>query len=304
MQTLLEALLPIFFLILLGYLFKRIQFPSKQFWEGVDKFTYYVLIPTLLVYKLANAKVELDDGFMFVSLGMGTILIVLLMLVVINKFVGFEKKAFTSIVQGSLRFNTYVFLALIDALLGDSGLILAAFLITFLIPFLNIVCITIFSIYTDSKFSLKGVLLAIVKNPLIIACVLGGLINFFEITFPTIVNNTVSILSVAALPMGLLAVGVGLEFSHIKKAKKELITAIFFKLLYLPVLVYILASIIGLNDELLVVLVIFCSMPTATSAYILAKQLKGDVKLMSAIITFQTLLSIATIGVIINYIGL
>ena len=67
MQTILLALLPIFALISLGYFFKRIKFPNEEFWPYADKFTYYVLFPSLLVYKLSTASLDNVDGFAFVG---------------------------------------------------------------------------------------------------------------------------------------------------------------------------------------------------------------------------------------------
>ncbi len=58
MEHIISALIPIFLLILIGYLFKRIKFPSNEFWANADKLTYYVLMPSLLVYKLSTASLD------------------------------------------------------------------------------------------------------------------------------------------------------------------------------------------------------------------------------------------------------
>ncbi len=61
----------------------------------------------------------------------------------------------------------------------------------------------------------------IIKNPLIVACVVGGLINAGDIALPVVALKSLTILSGAALPVGLLSVGVGLEFKYLKSAKKS-----------------------------------------------------------------------------------
>ena len=301
MQNIIEALLPIFFLIILGYFFKRIKFPNEEFWASSDKFTYYVLFPALLIYKLSTASLEGIDGFNFILSAFLTMLILTLALMLFNRFVKkFKGDSFTSIYQGAIRFNTYVFLALVDAIFGDSGLVLAALLMTFMIPLINIFCISIFSIYAASnKITVKSFTLSIIKNPLIMGCVVGGLLNFFGITLFTPLEKTLGILSSAALPLGLLSVGVGLHLSSIKEAKLELILAIIVKLIVYPLAIYFIGQALGITGLALLVLVVFGSMPTASSAYILARQLGGDLKLMSAVITMQTLLSILSISVIL-----
>ena len=126
MTQILNSLLPICLIIALGYFFKRIKFPSTEFWPMADKFTYYVLMPSLLVYKLAIAKIDLSLTVGLVGTVLVSIFIVAIILVILNLFIHFEGKAFTSIVQGGIRFNTYVLLPLVDTLYGDKGLVFVA----------------------------------------------------------------------------------------------------------------------------------------------------------------------------------
>jgi len=300
MTLILNALLPICLIIFTGYCFKHARFPSLDFWPMADKFTYYVLMPSLLITKLSLAKLDLSHTVSLVATTFITILLVLFILVVLNFFLHFENKAFTSIVQGGIRFNTYVFLAFVDTAYGDKGLILAAIVIAFVIPFLNVLCISIFAIYTrNGKFSLRSFLMTIVKNPLIGACVIGGAINVSGLPIPIFALKSFTILSNAALPMGLLSVGVGLELKHLKHAKKELVVSSVMKLLVFPLLAFGVGQLFGLEGINLSIAVIFGAMPTAVSAYILARELGGDASLMSSIITLQTLMCMGTLFVIV-----
>ena len=296
MQYIVSTLVPIFSLILLGYFFKKIKFPSTDFWPMADRFTYYVLMPSLLVYKLSVAKVNLDETLDVVTSAILSIVIVFLVLLVLNLFIKFKNRAFTSIVQGGIRFNSYVFLAFVDSIYGDSGLVIAAILMAFVIPFINILCISTFAMYVrDGKFSFLAFLKTIIKNPLILACILGGAINAGDVALPLVVLKSLSILSNSALPIGLLSVGVGLEFRHIKFAKKELLVSLLAKLMLFPFVIYSVSLFLGISGEFLAILVIFGSMPTAVSGYILARELGGDTSLMASIITLQTLFCIVTL---------
>lgn len=300
MEHIINTLIPIFSLILLGYFFKRIKFPSTEFWPLADKFTYYVLMPTLLVYKLSNAKIDLDHTLGLVATALLAIIAVFFTLVVLNFFIKFESKAFTSIVQGGIRFNSYVLLAFVDSVYGDKGLVLAAIVMAFVIPFINVMCISTFAIYTQrGNFSFRSFFKTIIKNPLIAACVIGGLINYADISIPVVIFKSFGILSSAALPIGLLSVGVGLEFKYLHSAKSELFVSVFAKLLYFPLVIYAIGSLVGLQAMELSVAVIFGAMPTAVSGYILARELGGDVTLMASIITLQTLACMGSLFLII-----
>ena len=302
MQTILLALIPVFLIIFLGYFLKRINFPDSSFWDYADKFTYYVLFPSLLVYKLANANLEEINGVDIVLTAIISLSIIAILLMFLNKFMLlFKDDAFTSVFQGTTRFNTYVFLALITALYGDEGLVIAALIMTFTIPFLNFICIGIFALYNETKkVNFKSFINTIIKNPLILACILGGSINFLDIKLFSVINETLELLSKAALPLGLLSVGVGLHIKALKEVKLELFTALFLKLALLPAIMIFVALQFDISLLAIAILMIYASMPTAPSSYILAKQLGGDTSLMSAIITMQTLISVLSITVIVS----
>ena len=149
MNYVLNALLPICFIIFTGYAFKHAKFPSVDFWPKMDKFTYYVLMPCLLVYELAVAKIDLTHTVNLVFSSLSGIFIILVILILLNMILHFENRAFTSIVQGGIRFNTYVFLALVNAVYSDKGLVLAAIVMASAIP-----C-TLFSISLAGTYFLK-----------------------------------------------------------------------------------------------------------------------------------------------------
>ena len=299
MTLLINSLLPIFLLIFFGYVLKRINFASEEFWKYLDKFNYFVLFPSLLIYKLSTANTSTIDQFSYITLTLGMLVMISFLLIVMNKYFQINNSAFTSVYQGAVRFNTYVFLAVIDALLGETALVIAAFLITFAIPFINLLCISIFTWYVpNTKTTLGSFTRSIVKNPLILACILGGGLNLLHIQLPQILNNSLSLLSTAALPLGLISVGVGLHLANILQTKKEIFISSFVKLLFFPVVIYLCGKLLGIHSVYLNVIVLFAAMPTASSAYILAKELGGDTKLISSIISLQTILSIFTIFIV------
>ena len=292
MEHIFSALIPVFGLILIGYFFKRIKFPSHEFWPQADKLTYYVLMPSLLIYELSNASLNSKNSFSFVMAALLAIFFTMIILIIINKIKPTNASSFTSVIQGGIRFNTYVFLALSGAIFGKEGLVLSAIILTFAIPFINVLCITIFALYvSNDKLNFLYLIKSIITNPLIVACVIGGTINFIGIEFPVVINNTLAILSKAALPMGLLSVGFGLVIKEISSFKSELIISSFAKHLIMPILIFIFAKYFELDNIMISILVLFAVLPTAPSSFILARQLGGNMGLMSSIITVQTLLS-------------
>ena len=291
MEHIFSALVPVFGLILIGYLFKRISFPSHEFWPMADKLTYFILMPALLIYKLSNAKFE-ANSVSFVLASLIAIFLTMIILIIVNKITPTKNSSFTSIVQGGIRFNTYVFLAISGSIFGDTGLVLSAIILTFAIPFINILCVTIFALYSDnSKLDFMYLIKSIIKNPLIIGCVIGGAINFFAIPIHVSLGNLLEILSKAALPLGLLSIGYALVLKDLKSAKKDMFISCLAKFIILPLFIYFFGKMFGLDDIMISILVLFSVLPTAPSSFILARQLGGDISLMTSIITVQTLAS-------------
>lgn len=144
---------------------------------------------------------------------------------------------------------------------------------------------------SKSKIDIKYFLKSIFKNPLIIACIIGVSINYLKIPIPLVVDNSLKILSSTALALGLLSIGNALVLENFKQMLKDIFVSSFAKFLIFPLFTYIFILIFDIDKQTASILMLFALMPTATSAFILARQLGGDTKLMSAIITVQTLIS-------------
>ena len=109
MEHIFTSLIPIFSLIVIGYLFKKISFPSHDFWPMADKLTYYILMPALLIFTLSKAKID-SSSITFISVCLLAIFITMIILMIFNKISPTQNSSFTSVVQGGIRFNTLDFL--------------------------------------------------------------------------------------------------------------------------------------------------------------------------------------------------
>src|SRR5690554_4307856 len=151
MPVMVQALVPVFALIVLGHLFRRWAFPSIEFWPQAERFTYYVLFPAMLVFKLGQARLPAsaygDTALLIASM----LLAMTLILVVVQLVWRWDGPVFSSVYQGAIRFNSYVALAAGGMLLGDDGLSLTAIAVAVMGPLINLLCILIFSIVTRSE---------------------------------------------------------------------------------------------------------------------------------------------------------
>lgn len=299
MDGILTALWPVFALLVIGYLARRYDFPGSAFWPPAEKATYFVLFPSLLVSRLSQADLASVQSSLLVTAVLSMLLILSLLVLLIRPLLSVGNAQFTSVYQGSLRFNTYVALAVSAALMPEQGVVLAAVMTALMIPALNLLCVLIFAWFGESRPSIKGVLKTLARNPLILACLLGIALNLTGIGLPAPARPVLGLLGGMALPLGLLAVGAALNLRVLKHSGPAVVAASLFKLIVCPLIAFALSRLFGLSEAASLVLLIFASVPTATTAYILARQLGGDAELMANIITTQTLISLLSMPLVL-----
>ena len=293
MSDITAGLLPVLVLILIGYGLKRSGFLADEAWAGMEKLTYFVLLPALLIRSLANQHLlgtPWPSMLLVVTLTLLTAAAVLILWYRI--FSSVSGPTFTSIFQGGVRFNTYIALAIALSFFGAEGLTLAAIAAGFMIILINLLCISVLGIWGTNPS--KGVMAFsrnVIGNPLIISCAVGWVLSQSGIGLPGITDSILEIVGRAALPFGLLAVGAALKPEAIRGHLKAVAVSSLVQFGLKPAMAVMLISITGLSGIAAGVLVIVFMTPTAASAYILARQLGGDTDTMASIITFQTLLA-------------
>lgn len=275
-------------------------FPGEGFWQPAEKLTYFVLFPVLLVNKLGSSDmtgVPVFDIAVAVSL---LLLVGTLLCFLVRYGVVFSAAGFTSFYQGSVRFNTYVAMAAAAALFGGQAVAISAVIIAFMIPLINVLCVIVFSTQVSSSQGVTAVLSTLLRNPLILSCLLGIGLNLSGIGVPQMVASVAGLLGSMALPLGLLAVGAGLNLHALHSVRSAVWVSSLIKLLIFPLIMYFICTLLELSSLLTGLLLVFASVPTAPSGYILARQLGGDSEMMAAIITGQVLLSMVTLPLILG----
>lgn len=288
------ALAPILALILVGYVLKRLHFMADDAWAGIEKLTYYILFPALLIHTLGSQSFVSGEWLSILLVVAATLTTVALILILLYRLQKSDTSAatFTSIFQGGVRFNTYIALSVIQSLFAAEGLALGSIASGFMIILINLFCISVFAVW--GKASFRGVLpfiRQVVANPLIVGCSIGWLLSLSGIGLPGLTADILEIIGRAALPFGLLAVGASLKPELIRGHFKAIIISSTAQFGIKPLLAVLFISVSGLNGVTASVIVIGFMVPTATSSYILARQLGGDAETMASIVTFQTLLA-------------
>ncbi len=260
-----------------------------------------MLFPALLIDKLAVANLS-DYSILPLVIAIGTTLTAgTLLLYALRPWMPIGGPAFSSIYQGSIRFNSYVALAASAALWHQQGAILAALMIGLLIPPINVLSVLVLSREAShTPLPARTIAWALARNPLIVSCLIGIALNISGLGLVYGSATVIQILARATLPLGLLVVGAGLQLDVARSRPAELAMAAAVKLIVLPAIALAASYSVGLAPLETAILVLFAAMPCAPSSYILARQLGGDGQLMAALITTETALAMLTLPVVLS----
>ena len=305
MSPVIAALAPVFLLIVIGFGLRRSLMRLDTQWHGLERLTYYVLFPALLVQSLVKADlgtvpVAGVGGALFLAMLAMSLLCLALRPLLARS--GVDGPAFSSIFQGATRWQTYVALSVSGSLFGAAGLAVASVAMIAIIPMVNVFSVAVLAHYASATRRSTGEIVAtVVRNPLIWACVVGLALNVLRVPLPKVWHHAADALGQASLPIGLLVTGAGLHFEGLRRAGPATALGVALKLVLMPILAIALGIWFGVTGPNLVVVAICASVPTSPSAYVLAKQMSGDAPLLAQIISLQTVLAAVTMPLAIAW---
>ena len=290
------ALFPLIMLIAMGYIFKRTQFLTDEFWRGAEKLNYLILFPVLLFNNLAYIKLELATITQVLLALFIIILITALTLWVAKAFFHIPIARFGVYVQSQIRFNTYIGLSIMSLLFGAQGMQMFAMMIALAIPLVNVISVLAFS--QGQGLKPAQILFSLIKNPLILGCLVGIIFNLLQLSLFSGLEQLFKILASMSLPLGLICVGAALQFADLKHDYSRLLLNTVGRLMVVPGLAYLICYALNLNQFETIVLVVFFALPTASASYILTRYFNGDSQLMAGVISLQTLCFAVTFPVL------
>ncbi len=302
MPVAIEALIPITLTVMIGYLARHHFSVSDTVWAGLERLTYYLFAPALLIASLANKPLAGLPWQGILTTLIAVLLLASLITILWQYFVRpVDMASFTSVFQGGVRFNSFVALALADNLFGAEGLLIGALATVVVIITVNILCVSVFSLTNPNNGGFKKLPKQLASNPLILGCVVGLSLNLSGMGLYPALDNLLMMLGKTALPMALLAVGAALRLRTVGDSLGMITFTSVVQFAFKPIAAWIIGGWLGLEGLTVIVVVIFMAVPTAPSAYVLARQLGGNYQAMASIITAQTLLAFISLPVTLAF---
>ena len=304
-----ETLLPIFLLIALGWALRWRDIVPEDMWRGLELLGYWVFFPALLAETLIRSDianlpltgiaVTMIASFFTMALG----------LLAARKFImarlAIEGPSFSSLFQSSTRWNGFIALPVLAKLYGDEGVALVAVIIGALVPIANIMAVAVVAQNAAARrLTARETAYVVFRNPFIWATAAGLVINFAHIPIYQPVMTSMGMLGAAAIGSGLLMVGAGLSTHEAIRPSPAVWLGTGLKLFGTPALVTLWSLATGISGTAFVACIVCASVPTAMSAYVLARQMGGDAPLVAATVTVQTVVSFFSIPLMIALAGL
>ncbi len=294
----LTIVLPVFLVIALGYLLKRLGLIDQAFLFQTNRLVYYICLPLLLFYKIGSADFFANFNPTLVAASVAGITLMFALAYAYAALRRYPPKACGVFAQGAFRGNlAYMGLAITLNAYGEAGFTRAGILMGFLVPVLNFYAILALlwpQRHQDGRRGAAFWVKQIAGNPLILASFAGIFWSYFALPMPVILERSLNIATGMTLPLALIAIGGSFSLEKLRGDLFRAGLSTGLKLIGLPLITAVLLQSLGVTGLDLGIGVLMAGAPAATANYIMAHQLKGDAELSGSIVMMSTLLSAAS----------
>ena len=293
-----NTVMPVFLIVALGYFLMKVGLINHVFINLSSKLVFTVSLPVLIFVELSSVDFRSTfNAKQIIFLYAMTLFAFTVSWLISKPFIR-DGKSRGAFIQGSFRSNyAIVGLAIISNLFGKSGLATASILLVFLIPLYNVLSVIALTVPVreEKGLNLKGTLLEILKNPLILAVLFSLPFSFFRISIGPVFKTTGEYLASIALPLALIGIGGSLNIKNLREASVMAFSSTFLKIVLFPFLFTAAAVELGFRGSDLAILFITFGCPTAVASYIMAEAMGSNGKLAGNIVLVSTLASVITI---------
>ncbi len=298
----LNATMPIFLLMVLGYVFHELGFISDSFAKNMNTFVFKIALPFNLFYQLYDVDfvAAWDTSFVLYCFGTtaGSIFIAWLLGHFIKK-----KGVRGEFIQASYRSSASLLgMAYLESIYGSSSM--GPLMMLGAVPLYNIAAVIVLSLSAPQEegtakesvsSQVKKAVVGIAKNPIILAILIGFVWSLLRLPLPQIFAKTIGYVGGCASPLGLLSLGAMLDLKEIKGEIRPLLGASFLKLLGYVAVFAPLAVIMGFRNDGLVAVLIMLGSASTVAGFTMAKNMGHEGNLSSGVVMLTTLLSSVTL---------
>lgn len=292
------TIVPIFVIIILGWVARKRGFITPEFLQPANRLVYYLSLPALIFNSIAKAKFHEQFDGLVLGLTLLAAAAIYLTAYVSARLLKMAPSRIGAFVQSSGHGNLgYIGLPIALYYLGEAGLAKAGIISGFVMVLQNMLSVLALQMNDASdqkKMGLKALAGKLLGNPVLIGAMAGIVVSAMAIPVPKVILRCLDILGGLAPPTALLLIGASLSLKLMRTYQRPTLGAVFCKLVLLPGFGLLLFSLFHLRpDDYLPAMILLCS-PTATIAFVMAREMHGDADFAVAAISASTLFSLIT----------
>jgi len=292
------TIIPIFSLILLGVFARSRGFLPPAFLDPANRLVYYLAIPAMIFRAIAKASLTRQINPAVIGLTLTALVVVFFICWGCSRLLRMSMPTRGAFIQCAFHGNLgYIGLAVAFYYLGPEGLARASILAAFIMILQNFLAVIVLQYHRQQNAqgrNVSAVIGKILANPVIVAAIGGILFSISGLPMPLVVDRSLQILSGLALPMALLIIGGSLSLKLMGKWPVAVLGACILKLIVLPAVGLLLFRLTGQKTENFLPATILLASPTATIAYVMAREMGADADFAVAAISATTLISAVT----------
>lgn len=293
--------LPLFVILGLGCVLSHKGLFTEDYISRTTNLVYYVLLPGKLFLDIAETDLSaaFEPRYMAVT-AVGVVLQFLLAWTCGNLLCR-DKRKQSAFSHACFRGNfVYLGLALLQNIYNTTSVASAAVILVLVMPLYNIQGVILMTIKESrGGVHVGDILLGILKNPMVLAILLGFPFAYFQIQLPYVAEKSLSYLQAATSTMALLVVGANIRMDAIRSDLALLLRISGVKLVVMPAIWAVMAVLAGLTAEQIVTLTIVGAMPAAVNVYIITDKMGGDGKVACGAVVVTHLVSLFTMTAIV-----
>lgn len=294
----LNATIPIFLMMLLGMLFRKLGWMDEVFAAKMNKFVFLVPLPVLLFEQLATVDFSEVWDIKFI-LFCFVVTAISIMISTLISMLWKDRSIKGEFIQATYRSSAALLgIAFIQNIYGTAGM--APLMIIGSVPLYNVMAVVVLSLFKPGNNSfdkalVKKTLKGIATNPIIIGIVAGFVWSALKLPMPSILHKTVSSIGATATPMGLMSMGATFEMKKATSKIKPTLVAVFMKLVGFCAIFLPVAAMLGFRNEQLIAILVMLGSATTVSCFVMARNMGHEGTLSSGVIMMTTLLSAFTL---------
>lgn len=290
-----QVVAPLMIYMLIGVLLRRTGVVDERVMRGANNIVYYVTLPLMCYRAIAASDISAMFDTPYLLYMAAGILALYALAALFVPMLSKENKRSGVLILGVFRSNDAIFgLPVAAALLGADQLGLMSVTISMSVPLFGILAVVAMERYRGEQVRFGQVLLRMIKNPLLIACFAGFVVNLLNIKFPDVVQKPIDSLAAVTSPLAFILLGGTISFAAVKKNRAAITAISLIRLLAAPLVTVAALLLLGFRGEFIVVALIIFGAPVAMLTYSMAVGMQADDELAGTLVAVTSVLSIVT----------